>query len=192
MKRNIGIYGGSFDPVHLGHMLVAQASMEEAGLERLYFVPAAQSPFKQGTNPTLPKERLRLLRLALAGKSNYEIDLQEISRGGVSFTIDTVRDYVARFPDANLFYLIGADNVADLTQWKAAGELARLASFLVIPRPGQPSVCPPEPFKSILLKGFPLGVSSSEIRARVKAGLPIDHLVSQPVAEAIRNYHLYF
>jgi len=90
--QRIGIYGGSFDPVHLGHLLVAQAAVEEVGLERLFFVPAAQSPFKPESHPAPAAERLRLLRLALAGKSNYEIDEQEIKRGGISYTIDTVRD----------------------------------------------------------------------------------------------------
>src|SRR5271170_2350771 len=96
--KKIGLYGGSFDPVHLGHLLVAQAVREEAGLERLFFIPAAQSPFKPETPPTLAADRLRLLRLALAGHTDYEIDAQEINRGGVSYTIDTIRDYKMRFP----------------------------------------------------------------------------------------------
>ena len=122
MKR-ISLFGGSFDPVHLGHLLVAQAACEEAGLERLFFIPAAQSPFKPGTISAPAAERLRLLRLALAGKSNYEIDEQEIKRGGVSYTIDTVRDYVSRFPGAELFYLIAARDrcaVAGLKRAEAA------------------------------------------------------------------------
>src|SRR5579862_331371 len=116
--KKIGLFGGSFDPVHLGHLLMAQAACEEAGLQRLFFVPAAQSPFKPGTTSAPATERLRLLRLALAGKSNYEIDEQEIKRGGVSYTIDTVRDYAGRFPGAELFYLIGADHVPSLTKWR--------------------------------------------------------------------------
>src|SRR6185436_15053617 len=99
MKR-IGLFGGSFDPVHLGHLLVAQAACEELALERLFFVPAAQSPFKPATEPAPAALRLRMLRLALAGKSNYEMDEQEIARGGVSFTIETVRHYQQRFPGA--------------------------------------------------------------------------------------------
>jgi nicotinate-nucleotide adenylyltransferase len=189
--KKIGLFGGSFDPVHLGHLLVAQAACEEAGLERLFFIPAAQSPFKQETNPTPAAERLRLLRLSLAGKSNYEIDDQEIRRGGVSYTIDTVRDYARRFPGTELYYLIGADNAPLLAQWREAEELARWAQFLAIPRPGQPEAAFTAPFRGRTLKGFPLGVSSSEIRARVKAALAIDHLVAPAVAQAIRNYQLY-
>jgi nicotinate-nucleotide adenylyltransferase len=190
-KQKIGLFGGSFDPVHLGHLLVAQAACEEAGLDRLFFIPAAQSPFKPDTSPAPAAERLRLLRLALAGKNRYEIDEQEIKRGGISYTIDTVRDYARRFPQAELFYLIGADHVPSLPQWREAGELARLVEFVVIPRPGQKEATFGPPLRGRTLKGFPLGVSASKIRARVKAGLPIDHLVAPAVAEAIRNYQLY-
>jgi nicotinate-nucleotide adenylyltransferase len=191
IKPKIGLYGGSFDPVHLGHLLVAQAAREEAGLERLFFIPAAQSPFKPDFKPAPAAERLRLLRLALAGKSDYEIDGQEIGRGGISYTIDTARDYARRFPGAELFYLIGADHVASLAKWREADELARLVNFLEIPRPGEPEVAFAPPFRGQTLRGFPLGVSASQIRARVKAGLPIDHLTPPAVAEAIRNYQLY-
>ncbi|MCW5551224.1 MAG: nicotinate-nucleotide adenylyltransferase [Verrucomicrobiae bacterium] len=189
--QRIGIFGGSFDPVHLGHLLVAQAALEELELERLYFIPAAQSPFKPATQPAPAAERLQLLRLALAGKTSVEVDDQEIRRGGISYTVDTLRDYAARFAGASLFCLIGADNVAQLPKWRAADELARLAEFVAIPRPGEPPVSFPPPFSGRMLKGFPFGVSSSQIRARVKAGLPIDHLVAPAVAEAIRNNGLY-
>jgi nicotinate-nucleotide adenylyltransferase len=189
--KHIGLFGGSFDPVHLGHLLVAQAAREELGLAQLFFIPAAQSPFKPDTRPTSAQERLRLLRLALAGKTWCEIDEQEIRRGGISYTIDTVRDYAGRFPQARLFYLIGADHLLQLPKWRAAEELAQLAEFVVIPRPGQAATPFPAPFRGRWLAGFPLGVSSSQIRERVKAGLPIDHLVPFLVAEAIRNNRLY-
>ena len=187
----LGLFGGSFDPVHLGHLLVAQAAMEELGLDRLFFIPAAQSPFKPENQPAPGSARLQWLRLALAGKTNCEVDDQELCRGGVSYTIETVRDYARRFPQAGLFYLIGADNAAKLGEWRETGELARLADFVAIPRPGGAVANFPPPFRGRTLKGFPLGVSSSEIRARVKAGLPIDHLVPPLAAEAIRAAQLY-
>src|SRR5437899_7450201 len=136
MER-FGLFGGSFDPVHLGHLLVAQAAREELSLTRLFFIAAAQSPFKPQRPPTPANERLRLLRLALAGKEWCEIDEQEIKRGGVSFTVETARDYARRFPAAELFYLIGADHVPQLPKWREAAELARLLEFVVIPRPGE-------------------------------------------------------
>ncbi len=190
-ELKIGLFGGSFDPVHLGHLLVAQAALEELALARLCLIPAAQSPFKPDQVLAPAVERLRLLRLALAGRDQYEIDEQEIRRGGVSWTVETLRDYEQRFPGARFFYLIGADHVSSLPQWREAKELARLAEFVVIPRPGQASVPVPAPFRGRMLTGFPLGVSSSRIRTRVKQGLPIDHLVPEPVAEAIYNNRLY-
>ncbi len=187
----LGIYGGSFDPVHLGHLLVAQAAIEELQLDRLYFIPAAQSPFKPENQPASPAARLQLLRLALAGKTNYEIDEQEIRRGGISYTVDTLRDYAQKFPGAELFYLIGADNASKLNEWRDPADLARLAEFVAIPRPGgAPAVFPP-PFRGRWLRGFPFAVSSSEIRARVQGGLSVENLVPAAVAEAIRNAKLY-
>jgi nicotinate-nucleotide adenylyltransferase len=190
-KLKLGIFGGSFDPVHLGHLLVAQAAREELHLDRLYWVPAAQSPFKPDQQPTTAHARVRLLRLALADQTWCELDPQETLRGGISYSVDTVRDYVRRFPQAELFYLIGADNVSQLPKWRESNELARLAQFVGIPRPGQPETAFPPPFHGLYLKGFPLGVSSSQIRARVKARQRIDHLVPATVAEAIHNNRLY-
>ena len=187
----IGLFGGSFDPVHLGHLLVAQAAIEELGLDRLFFIPAAQSPFKPDSRPAPAPARLQLLRLALAGRTNCEIDEQEIRRGGVSYTIDTLCDYANKFPGTELFYLIGADHVAHLPEWRAPAELARLAEFVVIPRPGETAADFPAPFRGRRLKGFPLGISSLEIRSRLKAGLPVEPLVPPAVAEAIRTAKLY-
>ena len=116
--EKIGLFGGSFDPVHLGHLLVAQAAIEELGLDKLFFIPAAQSPFKPENQPASTPARLQLLRLALAGRMNCGIDDQEIRRGGVSYTIDTLRDYAKKFPGAELFYLIGADHAAKLDKWR--------------------------------------------------------------------------
>jgi nicotinate-nucleotide adenylyltransferase len=194
--HRIGLFGGSFDPVHLGHLLVAQAAREELALARLFIIPAAQSPFKPETPLAEASQRLRLLRLALAGKDWCQIDDQEIRRGGVSYTIDTIRDYAGRYAGAQLFYLIGADHVEQLPKWREAEDLARQVEFVVIPRPGQkdgpkdsPVLAPP--FRGRRLAGFPLGVSSSQIRARVRAGLALEPLVPDAVAEAIRNNRLY-
>ena len=187
----IGLFGGSFDPVHFGHLLVAQAACEELSLARLFFIPAAQSPFKPESKPAPASERVRLLRLALAGQTQYEVDEQEIERGGTSYSIETVSDYRRRFPKAQMFFLIGADHIAQLPKWRSVDELARLVEFVVIPRPGETPATLPPPFRLRMLEGFPLGVSSSQIRARIKAGLPVQGLVPSAVAEAIRNSRLY-
>ncbi len=187
----IGLFGGSFDPVHLGHLLVAQAALEEASLDRVVFIPAAQSPFKPQSAPAPGADRLRLLRLALAGQTQMVVDDLELRRGGVSYTIETVSEYRNRFPAAEFFYLIGADHVTQLPQWRAASELAERVTFVVIPRPGGLVTPLPRTFRGIVLGGFPLGVSSSQIRARIKAQQSIEWLVPATVAEAIRNYRLY-
>ena len=187
----IGIFGGSFDPVHLGHLLVAQAVREELELSRLFFVPAAQSPFKPERQPTAASQRLRLLRLALQGQNWCEVDDQEILRGGISFTIETMLTYRERFPQARLWYLIGADHTAQLPKWRQAQELGALVEFGVMARPGQTQAELPPGFRGRLLTGFPVSISSSQIRQRVRAGLPVDHLAPATVAEAIRDNALY-
>jgi len=187
----IGLFGGSFDPVHLGHLLAARMAVEELGLDRLFFIPAAQSPFKLDSQHAPATARLRWLRLALAGRPECEVDDQEIRRGGVSFSIETLRDYARRFPSAGLFYLIGADNAAKLNTWREPEELARLAEFVVVPRPGGGAAQFPPPFRGRTLAGFPLGVSSSQIRSRLQAGRPVDLLVPPAVAEALHLSGLY-
>jgi nicotinate-nucleotide adenylyltransferase len=187
----IGLYGGSFDPVHLGHLLVAQAAREEMQLDRIFFIPAARSPFKPDRQLSPDSSRLQMLRLALAGRTYCEIDPQELSRGGISYSIDTVRDYATRFPGAELFYLIGADHVGQLPKWRDAAQLAGMVTFLIIPRPGQTAAAVPPPFRARSLQGFPIGLSASQIRERVRRKLPVDLLVGPAVAEAIRDNALY-
>jgi nicotinate-nucleotide adenylyltransferase len=187
----IGLYGGSFDPVHLGHLLVAQAALEEMRLDRIYFIPAAQSPFKPERKLTPNNIRLQMLRTALVGRTYCEIDTQELERGGVSYSIDTVREYAKRFAGAELFYLIGGDHVGQLPKWRDADELARRVTFLVIPRPGEPPQQVAPPFRAEYLKGFPIAVSASQIRERVRRQLPVELLVGGPVAETIRYNDLY-
>jgi nicotinate-nucleotide adenylyltransferase len=189
--QRLGLFGGSFDPVHLGHLLVAQAAREELSLDRLIFIPASQSPFKSEVPLASAADRLRLLRLALAGQTNCDVDDLEIRRGGVSYSIDTVREYDQRYAGAKLSYLIGADHVRQLPHWREAVELARRVEFVVIPRPGESETQLPAPFRGGHLHGVPLGVSSSEIRKRVRAGLDIELLVGPAVAEAIRKNRLY-
>jgi nicotinate-nucleotide adenylyltransferase len=187
----LGLFGGSFDPVHFGHLLVAQAAREEHGLDRIFFIPTAQSPFKPEAKPVPAAERLRLLRLALAGDTASAVDDREIRRGGVSYSIDTVRGYEKEWPGASLFWLIGADQAGQLSLWREAADLARRVEFLVIPRPGgsAPELAPP--FRGRSLRGYPTAISSSEIRERCRAGLPIAHLTPPAVVEAIRNNGLY-
>lgn len=187
----LGLYGGSFDPLHRGHLLVAQAALEELALDRLFFIPAAQSPFKPGSRPATDTARLRMLRRSLAGQIRMEVHTGELTRGGVSYSIDTVEAFKARHPGAELSWLIGADHVPTLPQWREADRLAEAVTFVVIPRPGQPQASLPAPWRLKHLRGWPLGVSSSEIRERVRRGLTVDHLVPPGVAEVIASERLY-
>ena len=190
-QPRLGLYGGSFDPLHRGHLLVAQAALEELALDRLFFIPAAQSPFKPGSRPAPDAARLRMLRRSLAGQSRTEVHCDELTRGGVSYSIDTVNAFRARNPGAELFWLIGADHVPTLPQWREALVLAEAVTFVVIPRPGQPQASLPPPWRLRHLRGWPLGVSSSEIRDRVRNGMSFEHLVPSGTAEIIASERLY-
>jgi nicotinate-nucleotide adenylyltransferase len=120
-----------------------------------------------------------------------EVDGQELVRGGISYTIETVRRYAAEYPKAVLHYVVGADHVASLPKWREAESLARCVRFIVVPRPLAGGVTLPPPFQGAPLKGFPLAVSSSEIRERVRAGLPVELFTGAAVAEVIHKNRLY-
>ncbi len=187
----IGLFGGSFDPVHCGHLLVAQAAMEELGLDQILFIPAAQSPFKAGFNPTSPRVRLRLLRLALAGRPAFQVEPMELERGGISYTMDTIDHLRRQNPEAELLWLIGADHVATLPLWRDSARLATQVEFVVIPRPGVEKGEPPDGFRLHWLRGWPLGISSSLIRERAAQGKSLNQMVPDAVAAAILSENLY-
>ncbi len=189
--HRIALYGGSFDPVHQAHLLVAQAAFEELALDRVIFIPTAQSPFKPTHQLAPSASRLAMLRLALAGCTYAEVDSVEIERGGISYTIDTVLSLRKKYPTSALHYLIGADHVPHLPLWREAAALATLIEFVVIPRPGEPVVPVPTPFRARHLTGFPLGVSASQIRERCRSQLNIGLMTPPAVAEYIRTNQLY-
>ncbi|MGC8743244.1 MAG: nicotinate-nucleotide adenylyltransferase [Verrucomicrobiia bacterium] len=190
-EQRFGLFGGSFNPVQNGHLLVARTAMEELELDRVFFIPAARSPFKPELELAPASTRLRLLRLALAGETRFEIDEQEIRKGGISYTIDTARFYRAKYPTARLFYIIGSDHLPTLPLWKDAEELASLVEFAVLLRPGEANIALPQPFKGAFIKGFTFSVSSTAIRERIKKGLSLKGLVPDIVAEAIQKLELY-
>jgi nicotinate-nucleotide adenylyltransferase len=158
----IGIYGGSFNPVHYGHVNVARRAIAELGLDRLIVIPASVSPFKTDT-PTI-FNRLEMLDDAFSGMEKTVVDRREIERGGVSYAIDTVREIAAENPGAELFFIIGEDSLAGLPRWKNADELSKLCTFKAFERTRE---------------------SSTEVRARLAAGLPVDDLVPPAVAAFI-------
>jgi len=189
--NRIGLFGGSFNPVHNGHLLIARAALEELALDRLVFIPAARSPFKPGQPLAPDASRLRWLRLALAGWTRCEVDPLEIERGGISYTIETVRRLRERHPGACLHWLLGADHLPTLPRWREAEELARLVGFAVVSRPGEAPAPPLPPFRLHHLGGVPTAISSSAVRERLRRGLPVDLLLPPPVSEAVVNSGLY-
>ena len=188
--ERIGIYGGTFDPVHLGHLILGRDAVEQLGLARMIFVPAALSPHKLGRAPGAPGSvRLEMLRAALAQEAVFEVDPCELDRAGPSYTIDTVQSLRARLPGAELYYLIGSDNVPELHTWHRIDELLRLVKFVVFQRPRLDAV-------AAEAGSFPtlprlLDLSSTEIRNRVASGLSIRYLVPESVAAQIDAHGLY-
>ncbi len=135
--RRIGLFGGSFDPVHCGHLHVAEAATQAAGLERVLFLPAAQPPHKPGQLLADGADRVAMLELALRGRADWFVDTLELERAGISYTIDSVRELRARWglhPDARLFLVLGSDNLRGFSKWKDAAGLLQLIEPIVVPR----------------------------------------------------------
>lgn len=188
--ERIGIYGGTFDPVHTGHLILARDAVELLGLARLIFVPAAISPHKLGRAPGASgADRLAMLRAAVADESAFEVDALELDRPGPSYTFDTVAALQARWPDAEWHYLIGADNVPDLTTWHRVEELRARVRFTVFHRRAPDAVIPGTEGLPTLRRVVDL--SSTEIRNRVASGLSIRYLVPESVREIIEARGLY-
>jgi nicotinate-nucleotide adenylyltransferase len=181
----IAIYGGTFDPVHHGHLILARQAMEEFKLDRIIFVPAAESPFKIH-NPTAPaSDRLAMLRLAVSGEDRFEVDPMEIERGGVSYSIDTVRSFRMREPGAELFFLVGEDNAYRLAEWHRFEELKKLVHFVVLSR-SEDFQSPEYPVVQRRVE-----ISSTEIRNRVANQESITYLVPESVISYIEQHQLY-
>ena len=134
----IGVFGGSFDPVHYGHLLLAETCRDQCPLDRVIFVPAATPPHKRGNSRTDAQQRVEMLRLAIGGHAGMEVSTMEIDRGGISYTVDTLKQLQEIHPDDELFFLMGADSLADLPSWRSPEEICRLACPLVVRRAGSP------------------------------------------------------
>jgi nicotinate-nucleotide adenylyltransferase len=183
--RKIGIYGGTFDPIHHGHLILARQACEELGLEQLIFVPAALSPFKKAACAN-GQARLSMLQAAIEGQDGFAVDDCELKRPPPSYSIDTVLQIREREPNADLFWLIGADNVHDLRKWRRFDELERLVQFVILDRgraKKTPQVYP------VVQRN--IDISATDIRKRVASGRFIRYLVPQAVEEVIRREKLY-
>lgn len=188
----LGIFGGSFDPPHVGHLLVAQDAFDQLALDRLAVIPAAIQPLKR-RDATPVDARLEMTRLTFAGDPRVEVSSVEVDRGGVSFTVDTLEEFAKRYPDAERFLLLGADVLDTFAQWREPGRVLALARPVILARAGA-EVALPAPFGAAPL--LPLDtrrvdVSSTEIRARVRAGKSIRGFVTDGVAALIERDGLY-
>jgi nicotinate-nucleotide adenylyltransferase len=187
--RSIGLLGGSFDPVHHGHLIVGQVAAEALGLDELRFVPAREQPFKQGRHGAPAAARAAMLDLALAGTPGFAVERVELDRPGPSYTVETLSALLARHPGAELTLLLGADAAAELGAWHRAEELPGLARIVVFGRPGL--AIPPSPLISGTVEVPAIEISATEIRRRVAAGLPIRYWVPDAVAEYVARHRLY-
>jgi len=189
----IGLLGGSFDPVHFGHLLAAQDVYEQYRLDRLLLVPAAQAPLKPQEVQSSPEDRLAMLRTAIEWDKRFEVSDVELQRGGVSYTIDSARHFRARFPHDALFWIIGGDQLPQMNRWKDIGELARLVDFIFLERPGHPAKEMPAIAGVRLHRcdGHLIEISSSELRQRVRRGLSLHYFCPQKVITYIETHRLY-
>ena len=188
-RLRLGLYGGTFDPVHLGHLILAHDALEQLKLDAVLFIPARQSPFKPGKTGANEKQRLAMLKLALKGREKFWLSRCELDRPAPSYAIDTAAEIHEAFPHAKLHWLIGADQLPDLHRWHRVAELKKLVTFALLPRGEAPHRLP----AGVLSLPRPrrVDISATEIRLRVKSNLPIDHLVPAPVAAYIVRHQLY-
>lgn len=201
-RKRIGLFGGSFNPIHAGHLIMAQDAGHAFGLDRIIFIPAAIPPHKLSQTLVTADQRLDMIRLALGDQYAWEVSDEEIRRGGVSYTIDTVRHFRALHPDDELYFIIGGDTLPELHTWKDIALLLELCKFITMVRPGFEK----ELLRSAGLKidqrhfddllgrvttGHVIGISSTEIRMRVAKHEPIRYLVPELVERYISEHGLY-
>jgi len=192
-RMRIGFLGGSFDPVHFGHLIAAQDVHEKYRFDRLFLVPAAQAPLKPNDVQSSVEDRLAMLRLACEWDRRFEIADYELRKGGISFTIETVRHFRQQFPHDELFWIIGGDQLPLLHQWKNIAELVQLVEFVFLERPRHPDK-PHTDIPGLRLHrcdGHLIEISSSELRQRIRAGLSLHYFCPQKVIAYIESHGLY-
>ena len=183
--KKIGIFGGTFDPIHHAHLILARDALEALGLEKVIFVPAAASPHKLDQKLAAPDVRLEMLRAAIEGEPGFECDSMELDRSVPSYAVESVEALRQREPNAELFCLVGEDNVGRLKTWHRFAELSQMVEFVVLDRSGLKTE---HPYRTIRRH---LDISATDIRNRVAMGHSIRYLVPPAVEKIIRNRQLY-
>ncbi len=181
----VGVYGGTFDPIHCGHLILAREAMEKLALERMIFVPNTISPHKLDREPTAPDVRAEMVAAAIEGEPGFEMDECELRADGPSYAIDTILHLREERPDAELHYLIGQDNVAKLGTWRRIDEIMHMAQFVVLNRHDDSESLPH------LTLHRRVDISATDIRHRVRTHLSIRYLVPESVRAIIERENLY-
>jgi nicotinate-nucleotide adenylyltransferase len=185
----VGLFGGSFDPIHHGHLLVAQSAAETLGLGELRFVPASQQPFKTGTHGASAEDRAAMIERAIAGMPGLALERAELEREGPSYTVDTLRALRAREPGTAFVLLVGSDAAMGMPRWHEAPELGRLARLVAFGRAGAAAGAVPAGIEFITVPA--VEISSTAVRERVRRGQSIRYWVPDAVAEFIAARGLY-
>ena len=185
-RRAIGIMGGTFDPIHHGHLVAASEVMDVFGLDQVVFVPAAMQPFKAGRHVTSAEHRYLMTVIATASNPRFAVSRVDIDRGGTTYTIDTLADLSREYPDSDFYFITGADALAQIAQWKDADKLFEQAHFIGVTRPGHNLSDPGLPHESVSLLEVPaMAISSTDCRTRVEEGKPVWYLVPDGVVNPV-------
>jgi nicotinate-nucleotide adenylyltransferase len=189
-RVRIGVMGGTFDPIHNGHLVAASEVRQHFDLDEVVFVPTGQPYQKRDVSEA--EHRYLMTVIATASNPDFTVSRVDVDREGPTYTIDTLRELRAARPDADLFFISGADAVAQILDWKDASELFSLAHFVAVSRPGHPLTVSGLPEEHVSLLEVPaLAISSTDCRSRVSRGFPVWYLVPDGVVQYISKYHLY-
>jgi nicotinate-nucleotide adenylyltransferase len=193
MARRLGIMGGTFDPVHLGHLVTAEQARVDVGLDEVVFVPAG-APWQKVADVTGSEQRYLMTVLATAANPRFSVSRMEVDREGPTYTVDTLRDLRAHLPDTELHFITGADAILNILSWKDAAEALELARFVAATRPGYDLAALEQHRLTdhVTILDVPaLAISSSDVRARFRAGRSVRYLIPREVEEFARKHGLY-
>jgi nicotinate-nucleotide adenylyltransferase len=189
VNARIGVFGGSFDPIHLGHLIVAAEAARALDLSEIRLIPVREHPFKQGQHAAGAEERLAMVRLAVAGDPRFVVDERECRRPGPSYTVDTLRALRTEMPTAELFLLLGSDSAQQLSAWRDAQAVRTLATVVELTRPGAESSRQAGVTRRLEMPA--IDISATALRERVRRGESIRYFVPDAVAEYIATHGLY-
>ncbi|AOZ73476.1 nicotinic acid mononucleotide adenylyltransferase [Boudabousia tangfeifanii] len=191
-KRRIGVMGGTFDPIHHGHLVAASEAQSAFELDEVIFVPAAVQPFKAGREVTCAEHRYLMTVVATAANPTFSVSRVDIDRGGTTYTIDTLTDLFADRDEVEPYFITGADALARILEWKDADKLLEMAQFVGVTRPGHKLLDPSGGMGNVKLLEVPaMAISSTDCRERVRENKPVWYLVPDGVVQYIKKYGLY-